>query len=178
MRLPAHEAFEQGEFSMHRRQFLTTAGALPLVFSSAGASACTGIAAAEPRTDPTTTFGPWIEVNRAYLTATVEQVSRRVAGRPILAVVKGDAYGHGLTGTARHLERLPAIHGGEPGQKTLQRQPAAAQLAEEILLSAVSGWSSFDSLGRANLPYDRLSCCNGNLTLVADWAGGAFRGNL
>jgi alanine racemase len=38
-------------------------------------------------------------------------VSRRVTGRPILAVIKGNAYGHGLVGTARHLETLAAIHG-------------------------------------------------------------------
>jgi alanine racemase len=68
-------------------------------------------AAAETRTDPTTTFGPWIEVNREHLTHNVEQVSRRVSGRPILAVIKGDAYGHGLTGTARHLESLRSVYG-------------------------------------------------------------------
>jgi len=96
---------------MRRRKFLTTAGSLPLALSSVSTSACAVDAAAETRTDPTTTFGPWIEVNRAHLTHNVEQVSRRVGSRPILAVIKGDAYGHGLTGTARHLESLPAVHG-------------------------------------------------------------------
>jgi alanine racemase len=41
----------------------------------------------------------------------VEQISRRVTGRPILAVIKGNAYGHGLVGTARHLETLTTICG-------------------------------------------------------------------
>ena len=41
----------------------------------------------------------------------VGEVSRRVQGRPILAVIKNDGYGIGIVNVARILEPLPEIQG-------------------------------------------------------------------
>jgi alanine racemase len=56
-------------------------------------------------------FDPWLEINGANLRHNVEQVTARVSGRPILAVIKNNGYGMGVTEAARLLTPLPAIHG-------------------------------------------------------------------
>jgi alanine racemase len=56
-------------------------------------------------------FDPWIEIHAGHLVHNVAAVSKRVGNRPILAVVKNNAYGMGLTDAARLLEPLPSIHG-------------------------------------------------------------------
>ena len=54
---------------------------------------------------------PGIEVDQSALEANVAEVFRITAGRPILAVVKNNAYGLGLILTASLLESLPQIVG-------------------------------------------------------------------
>ncbi len=56
-------------------------------------------------------FDPWIEVRGDHLRHNVEQVSRRVGGRPILAVIKNNGYGLGVENVARILEPLAPIRG-------------------------------------------------------------------
>ena len=46
----------------------------------------------------------WVEVDLGLLAGNLQAVRRRVGGRPILAVVKADAYGHGAVEVARALE--------------------------------------------------------------------------
>ncbi len=96
---------------MNRRHFLTTASALPVAFSSISSARESELAKNLRKDDLSTHYGPWVEVNRNHLTWNVHQVSSRVEGRPILAVLKANAYGHGLVGTAQHLEGLGAIRG-------------------------------------------------------------------
>jgi alanine racemase len=55
-------------------------------------------------------FDPWVEVDTRALEHNVAQV-RRLSGRPIIAVVKNDAYGLGLTIAAGLLEPIPEIAG-------------------------------------------------------------------
>lgn len=95
---------------MDRRTFLATAGAAPLVISSLGST--TNASAAEaPAFDPTSSYEPWLDIKLDGLTWNAEQLSKRVEGRPILAVLKDNAYGHGVAGVARHFETVPAIYG-------------------------------------------------------------------
>ena len=82
-----------------------------------GTALAAGVAAkvtpAPPRTSPPPAdrFDPWIEVDAASLRYNVGQVARLTGGRPILAVVKNNAYGLGLVRTSRILEPLAEIAG-------------------------------------------------------------------
>ncbi|MEQ9400394.1 MAG: alanine racemase [Longimicrobiales bacterium] len=58
-----------------------------------------------------TRFDPWVEVDPAALRHNVEVVARLAGGRPILAVIKNNAYGLGLREVAGVLEPLPAVAG-------------------------------------------------------------------
>jgi alanine racemase len=56
-------------------------------------------------------FDPWIEVHRENLRHNVGEVSKKVKGRPILAVVKNNGYGLGVQNVAHILEPLDPIAG-------------------------------------------------------------------
>ena len=56
-------------------------------------------------------FDPWVEIDAASLRHNASEVHRRNGGRPILAVIKNNGYGHGVANLARVLEPLPFIAG-------------------------------------------------------------------
>jgi alanine racemase len=56
-------------------------------------------------------FDPWIEVSTSNLRHNVDAVTRLVAPRPILAVVKNNGYGLGIANVARVLEPTAAVFG-------------------------------------------------------------------
>jgi alanine racemase len=56
-------------------------------------------------------FDPWVELYATNLRHNVAEIRRRIAGRPILAVIKNNGYGAGVTQVARVLERLDGIAG-------------------------------------------------------------------
>jgi alanine racemase len=56
-------------------------------------------------------FDPWVEIQAANLAHNVGEISRRADGRPILAVIKNNAYGLGLREAARLLEPMTSIRG-------------------------------------------------------------------
>ena len=53
-------------------------------------------------------FDPWVEVHAANLAHNAGEVARRAKGQPILAVVKNNGYGLGVTTVAR-LEPGPSV---------------------------------------------------------------------
>jgi alanine racemase len=55
-------------------------------------------------------YDPWVEVHAAHLRANTTAVHQRVK-RPILAVIKNNGYGAGVSNVARILEPLDAISG-------------------------------------------------------------------
>ncbi len=61
--------------------------------------------------DPRERFDPWLEIDPAALRYNVGVVSRLSGGRPIMAVIKNNAYGLGLSTVAAVLEDLPEIMG-------------------------------------------------------------------
>ena len=91
--------------TVSRRTFLagaaTSALARPLSLSSMTAQV----------PDATERFDPWLEIDRAALRYNVSVVSRLSGGRPIMAVIKNNAYGLGLATVAAVLEELPEIMG-------------------------------------------------------------------
>ncbi|NIM49344.1 MAG: alanine racemase [Gemmatimonadales bacterium] len=92
--------------SMSRRAFVGAAAAFGLaprrVLSTA---APTTLPVPEDR------FDPWVEVDPGLLRHNVEQVSRLAGGRPILAVVKNNAYGLGLSTAGPILASFPEVWG-------------------------------------------------------------------
>jgi alanine racemase len=54
-------------------------------------------------------FDPWVEVHGDNLRHNVGEVSRRVSGRPILAVIKNNGYGAGMANIGRLLDPLSEI---------------------------------------------------------------------
>jgi alanine racemase len=53
---------------------------------------------------------PWLEINKANLVWNFRQIQSRVGGKLVMAVIKANAYGHGLVGVARALEAAGAKH--------------------------------------------------------------------
>jgi alanine racemase len=96
---------------MNRRSFVKTAAALPAM-AAAGvalpAPAGRAEAAAEPRSS---SFDPWVEIRADHLRHNVAEIARRTGGRPILAVIKNNGYGAGVTNVAQVLAPLEAVAG-------------------------------------------------------------------
>lgn len=85
------------------RRSLLRAGAAAFLPSSARAEPVAPSSASS--------FDPWVEVDVANLRHNVAEIARRVALRPILAVIKNNGYGLGVVNVGRALEPEPAIHG-------------------------------------------------------------------
>src|SRR5437868_10018271 len=92
-----------------RRAFVATAAAAALVrpgIDREEREVDEGTASPSP---PNVGFDPWLEVDRAALADNARAVSRLAGGRPILAVVKNNAYGLGLDTAAPILAALPEV---------------------------------------------------------------------
>lgn len=98
---------------MSRRRFLESASFVSASFPGASLGAQeTGPPTTQPgRSASSSTFDPWIEINAANLRHNVEEIARRANRRPILAVIKNNAYGMGLADAARLVEPLAPIAG-------------------------------------------------------------------
>ena len=84
--------------------------------NDAGAGAPTAVrtspaSAAVDRTYTPTRFDPWIELDRAAWTQNVREAARLADGRPILAVVKNNAYGLGDRAVGPLLADMPEVAG-------------------------------------------------------------------
>ena len=88
-----------------RREFVAGLAVTPLLTSVPRAThaATTGISADR--------FDPWLEIDAAALRSNVAVVSGLAGKRPILAVIKNNAYGLGLTTVASVLDPMPQIKG-------------------------------------------------------------------
>ncbi len=94
--------------SASRRTFLRTAPAAAVAGAASLAGQKPPSVASAVRDS---SFDPWVEVNAANLRHNVEEIRRRVGGRPILAVVKNNGYGLGVVNAARALEPLSSVAG-------------------------------------------------------------------
>src|SRR5215469_10602809 len=92
-----------------RRTFLEAGLALPAVVRSAPKLAAAR--PASPGSSQDSSFDPWVEIHRDNLRHNVAEISRRVSGRPILAVIKNNGYGMGAVNIAQLLEPQPEIFG-------------------------------------------------------------------
>jgi len=93
-----------------RRSFLEAGLALPAVLGSSPSLLVAGpTSEAAPSKD--SSFDPWVEIHRENLRHNVQEISRRAASRPILAVIKNNGYGMGIANVAQLLEPQPEIFG-------------------------------------------------------------------
>ena len=92
-----------------RRSFLETGLALPAILEASPSFAATS--QASEATSKDSSFDPWVEIHRENLRHNVQEISRRVASRPILAVVKNNGYGMGVTNVAQLLDPQREIFG-------------------------------------------------------------------
>lgn len=67
--------------------------------------------AAEPAVRTSSSFDPWVEIHSENLGHNIKEIYRHVESRPILAVIKNNGYGSGVTNIARLLEPLAPIAG-------------------------------------------------------------------
>src|SRR5260370_42112627 len=93
-----------------RRSFLEATLALPAIMEAAPALAEAPREAA-PAVSKDSSFDAWVEIHRENLRHNVQEISRRVEARPILAVIKNNGYGAGVTNIAELLEPHTEIFG-------------------------------------------------------------------
>src|SRR5262245_45446329 len=88
---------------MDRRAFLVT----PAMAAAGGAAlgATPPTRTARPPEAVADTSGAWVEVDLGRIAFNLEGVRKRAKGRRIMAVVKANAYGHGLPEVWRFLEQ-------------------------------------------------------------------------
>src|SRR5262245_17560668 len=85
---------------MKRRAFLKAGAALPAL----------GLQSTTTRPARHSSFDPWVEVHAGHLRANAAAVYK-LTHVPILAVIKNNGYGAGVSNVARALERLDHVHG-------------------------------------------------------------------
>jgi alanine racemase len=93
-----------------RRSFLEAGLALPALFGAAPSFPAAALTS-EATISKDSSFDPWIEIHRENLGHNVQEISRRAASRPILAVIKNNGYGMGVANVAQLLQLQPEIFG-------------------------------------------------------------------
>lgn len=93
-----------------RRSFLEAGLALPAILNSVP-SVTTASQATNATVNKDSSFDPWVEIYRENLRHNVQEISRRVSGRPILAVIKNNGYGMGVANVAHLLEPQSEVFG-------------------------------------------------------------------
>lgn len=87
---------------MPRRDFIAAAlAAVPLMKA--------GFAAGIPPAPWQRNFDPWLEIDSAAMARNAATISRMAGGRPVISVVKNNAYGHGLATIGPHLDAVAEI---------------------------------------------------------------------
>ena len=92
-----------------RRSFITTGLAVPGMLATSTAAHQRPVSMPSPNLD--SSFDPWVELHRENFRHNVQEISRRVSGRPILAVIKNNGYGTGVVNVARILEPQAEVGG-------------------------------------------------------------------
>jgi alanine racemase len=98
--------------NVNRRDFFKTAGSASVAIFLAGAATfCAGNPGKQKNGfDIEDQIDPWIELNLDNLASNVKEVRRRIGTRPIMAVVKCNAYGHGAVEIATALKNNSRIN--------------------------------------------------------------------
>lgn len=146
--------------TVSRRAFLAAAASAALVPGASAAASHGAVTVAPPGTgrgprpadlsrspagppgqtaSPADRFDPWLEVEAAALHHNVDVVSDLTSGRPILAVVKNNAYGLGLVEVARVLEPRTEVAGFAVVKADAALALRAAGVTKPVLLMGLFG---------------------------------------
>jgi alanine racemase len=87
-----------------RRDFIKVAAASPLLVSPLRDFSIHSNAETSLFTPSDNSANPWLEINLENMAWNIRQIKSHVKNRPVMAVIKANAYGHGLLETARFLE--------------------------------------------------------------------------
>ena len=87
-----------------RRKFLMCSGVGPLAFLTGKKWGSISISSLPKKHTNQAKPDVWIELNMENLGWNLDKIRKKVS-RPVLAVIKANAYGHGLIPTARYLEK-------------------------------------------------------------------------
>ncbi|HSG07481.1 MAG TPA: alanine racemase [Longimicrobiales bacterium] len=96
-------------------------------------------------------FDPWVEVDEAALLDNAATLSRLAGGRPVLAVVKNNAYGLGYAEVGRILERSPHVEGFAVVKTAAAHELRDAGVTKPILLMALFADADGPDLVRRNV---------------------------
>ncbi len=112
-----------------------------------------GEVAPSPRVVPSDRFDPWIDVDPEALRYNVGVLSRLAGGRPILAVIKNNAYGLGAIEVARALDGMQEIAGFAVVKTEAALALAEAGLEKPVLLMALFGEADGVELARRGVHF-------------------------
>lgn len=87
--------------NFNRREFLKLAGAASVSFAVWGNSP----SKANPAIHSNTLVDPWLEIDLNNIAWNLAQIRNRVNNRPVMAVIKANAYGHGVVEVGKFLEK-------------------------------------------------------------------------
>jgi len=96
-------------------------------------------------------FDPWVEVHAAHLRHNTGEVARAAAGQPILAVIKNNGYGLGVTTVARLLEPERAIAGFAVVKRHEAEAVRDAGVKKPVLLMGPVGADEIPDLHRRSI---------------------------
>lgn len=136
-----------------RRTFLKNAGAAFLACGIRGNEPAAAVPLKPVRAEGSPERGgadPWIEVDRKAIAFNVRQIKKKVGGRPILAVLKCNAYGHGLVGVAEGLASSP-VHGLVVGRLGEALALRAAGITRPILNLGPFGAPDTEAIVRSGI---------------------------
>lgn len=88
---------------------------------------------------PEDRFDPWIEVDPEALAFNVGVMSRLTGGRPVMAVIKNNGYGLGVTTVGRILEAMPEVVGLAVVKAEAALALREAGIQKPVLLMALFG---------------------------------------
>ena len=87
-------------------------------------------------TDPGDRVDPWIEISEAAYLNNAREISRMASGKPILAVLKNNAYGLGAAEVGLILDKAPQVEGFAVVKAEKALEMRAAGVRKPILLMA------------------------------------------
>jgi len=150
---------------MKRRDFIKAGGVAPLGLLLDNHQNSPKVSPPDPRL----CFDPWLEINMNNMAWNVKQIRNRINNRPIMAVIKGNGYGHGLLEMAVHLKKNNLNHLAvgkveeaiclrENGTKgmVLNFGPFCSQHAEEIIKHKISQSIYTEAVLELQRPAQRL----------------------